>query len=100
MVLLPRCRLAAAPPSRTTHLVLNACAAPSPPPLCAAVRVPDGQRLLSKQLTLCYCDSTEEAAVARDLATVWSWHQVNKAAGAAGEHSTAPRPRLNFPMAR
>lgn len=62
-----------------------------------AVRVPGPEGgLASKQLTLAYTETAEEAAVARDLATLWSWHQVAAASGGA----TQPAPRLNWPLAR
>jgi len=58
------------------------------------VRVLDSaRRLASKQLTLCYCDSAEEAAVARDLATLWNWHHL-------GGQEHGGQQRLNFSLAR
>lgn len=57
------------------------------------VRVMEGRRAYSKQLTLCYCDSAEEAAVARDLATVWNWQQLG-----GTEHGG--QQRLNFSLSR
>lgn len=53
---------------------------------------------MSKQLTLCYMERAEEAALARDLITLWSCHRVATASGAAAQAPQAPR--LNWPLAR
>ncbi|KAI7838847.1 hypothetical protein COHA_007461 [Chlorella ohadii] len=63
------------------------------------VRVPREGRLASKQLTLCYCDTADEAAVARDVATIWSYQQQLRAVPRAAAASLVPMPRLNFSMA-
>ena len=54
---------------------------------------PVTRRLSSKQLTLCYCDSAEEAAVARDMATLWNWHHL-------GGQEHGGQQRLNFALTR